>query len=196
MSTPGANVIVVFYSRTGVTETLALAAGIGAVQAGASIRLRRFRDSADERTIAAHRNWVESRHRMSKEYIAPTAADVAWADAIILAAPHGFDASSPEVSGFLTSMRSSGSDGKLAKKVAGAFLSTSFAAEDDPGVSSILTALAAAGFTVVRASESDTDSPQHAQPAEKSASPHSADVALAQNYGRTLARRASALKTS
>ena len=41
------NVVVVFYSRYGATEQLALAAGVGAVQAHANIRLRRLKDLAD-----------------------------------------------------------------------------------------------------------------------------------------------------
>ena len=38
------NVLVIFYSRSGATETLALAAAVGAVQARGSIRLRRLSD--------------------------------------------------------------------------------------------------------------------------------------------------------
>jgi hypothetical protein len=37
------NVLVTFWSRTGVTEKLALAAALGAVQAKANIRLRWLR---------------------------------------------------------------------------------------------------------------------------------------------------------
>jgi NAD(P)H dehydrogenase (quinone) len=191
----GANVLVVFYSRTGVTETLALAASIGAVQARASIRLRRLRDSADEKTMAAHQSWIEHRQRMSKEYVEPTPADVAWADAIILAVPHGFDTSSPEVSGFLAVLKSSAIAGSLEKKVAGAFVSTSIPERDDPSVSSILSALTAAGLVVVSPAESDVDLAKP-QVADKSMTPHTVDVGLAQSYGRTLARKAHALRTS
>ena len=41
------NALVVFYSRYGAAERLALAAGLGAIQADANIRLRRFADRAD-----------------------------------------------------------------------------------------------------------------------------------------------------
>ena len=193
---PGVNVLVVFYSRTGVTETLALAAGVGAVHAGASLRLRRIRDSADEKTITAHKAWVENRERMNKEYGAPTAEDVAWANAIMLAAPHGFDASSAELSGFLKTVRSSSTDGKLANKVAGAFDSTSLGTETHPGLASVLSGLAGAGLTVVPSGESDTDESADGKAADKPAAPHSTEVALAQNYGRTLARKADALRAS
>ena len=188
----GANVLVVFYSRTGVTETLALAAGVGAVHAGASIRLRRIRDSADEKTIAAHKAWVENRERMNKEYGAPTTADVAWANAIILAAPHGFGASSAEVSGFIKTIRSFSTDGKLANKIAGAFDSTSLGAENNPGLASVLSALAGTGLTVVPGGSVAYDSEDTAA-AEKPLPAHSPEIALAQNYGRTLARKADAL---
>jgi len=136
--TAGANVLVVFYSRTGVTETQALAVGVGAIQARANIRLRRIRDAVDEKTISAHAKWVENRDRMNKEYVAPAAADAAWADAIILAAPYGFSASSSEVAGFLSLLRSLGPGGTLSKKIGGAFVSTSLMGDDDPGVASIL----------------------------------------------------------
>lgn len=193
---PGANVLVVFYSRTGVTETLALAAGVGAVHAGASIRLRRIRDSADEKTIAAHKAWLENRERMNKEYGAPTAADVAWANAIILAAPHGFDASSTELSGFLKTIRSTSTDGKLTNKIAGAFDSTSLGTENHPGVTSILSALGGSGLTVLPSGWSDPDDSADVHAREKPLVAHSPEVALAQSYGRMLARKADALTAS
>ena len=43
------NVLVVFYSRYGETERLALAAGLGAIQEEANIRLRRLADRAPPR---------------------------------------------------------------------------------------------------------------------------------------------------
>jgi multimeric flavodoxin WrbA len=152
---PVANVLVVFYSRTGVTETLALATGVGAVQARGTIRLRRIPDAADERTISAHASWIENRQRMNKEYIPPRDEDIEWADAIILAAPHGFDASSAEIRAFLASLRTDGADRKLSKKIGGAFLSTSLTEKNDAGVASILSTFAAVGMTVVPAPESD-----------------------------------------
>jgi NAD(P)H dehydrogenase (quinone) len=68
------NVVVVFYSRTGTTERLALTAAVGAVQGRANIRLRRLRDRADQATV-------------DKEYIAPRDSDAEWADAIIMGMP-------------------------------------------------------------------------------------------------------------
>ena len=81
------NVLVVFYSRYGETEKLALAAGVGALQARANIRLRRLRDLADQNTIEQDSRWKEALVRMSADYIAPRNADAEWADVLILAAP-------------------------------------------------------------------------------------------------------------
>ena len=71
------NVLVIFSSSTGATEKLALAAAVGAVQARASIRLRRLPDpgSGDG----------EEHLRMRREYVPPKPTDTAWADAVIIA---------------------------------------------------------------------------------------------------------------
>ena len=79
------NVVVVFYSRHGNTEQLALAAGVGAVQAHANIRLRRLKDLADAETIARDPRWTENLERMNRDYIAPREIDAEWADAILVA---------------------------------------------------------------------------------------------------------------
>ncbi len=81
------NVVVVFYSRHGETEKVALAAGVGAMQSRASIRLRRLPDLADAETIARDSRWTEQRERMSRDYIAPREIDAEWADVMILASP-------------------------------------------------------------------------------------------------------------
>lgn len=79
------NVVVVFYSRYGATEELALAAGVGAVQAHANIRLRRLKDLADAETIARDPRWTENLERMNRDYIAPREIDVEWADVLLVA---------------------------------------------------------------------------------------------------------------
>jgi hypothetical protein len=79
------NVLVVFYSTKGETERLALAAGVGAIQAHANIRLRRLPPGpevqAGEMAPAAR----ETFERMSRDYTAPRPVDAEWADALILA---------------------------------------------------------------------------------------------------------------
>src|SRR5579872_1187895 len=79
------NVVVVFYSRYGATEQLALAAGVGAVQAHANIRLRRLKDLADSETINRDPRWTENLPRMLADYIPPREIDADWADVILVA---------------------------------------------------------------------------------------------------------------
>jgi hypothetical protein len=83
------NAVVVFYSRYGETEQLALAAGVGAVQAHANIRMRRLKDLADAETIARDPRWAENLERMNRDYIAPREIDVDWAEVMLVAScPH------------------------------------------------------------------------------------------------------------
>jgi NAD(P)H dehydrogenase (quinone) len=96
------NVLVIFYSRYGVTEKLALAAGVGAIQARANIRLRRLADLAGPETIQSDSPWSENLERMKKDYIAPREVDVQWADVLILAAPRDCTA---EMERYLNSAR-------------------------------------------------------------------------------------------
>jgi hypothetical protein len=72
------NVLVIFDSCSGATEKLALAAAVGAVQARASIRMRRLLDNSSDSGDPAV--------RMRREYVPPTPADTAWADAVIIGA--------------------------------------------------------------------------------------------------------------
>jgi hypothetical protein len=81
------NVLVVFYSRYGRAERLALAAGVGAIEAEGNIRLRRLPDDATPEVIQADVAWRESLDRMNRDYVAPRPADPVWADVIVLATP-------------------------------------------------------------------------------------------------------------
>ena len=93
------HVLVVFYSRCGTTERLALAAAVGAVQARANIRLRRLPD------VRQVTECGEQVARMKKEYVAPAEADVLWADAIIFLLPPDLDTSSPQCAAYLDLLR-------------------------------------------------------------------------------------------
>lgn len=71
------HILVIFSCESGEVEQLALAAAVGAVQARASIRLRRMVDPAGLPTFATE--------RMDQDYVAPRPADTAWADGFVLA---------------------------------------------------------------------------------------------------------------
>ena len=78
------NVLVVFYSTKGETERLALAAGVGAIQAHANIRLRRLPPGPEVQPGEMAPAAREAFERMSRDYSPPRPADAEWADALIL----------------------------------------------------------------------------------------------------------------
>jgi NAD(P)H dehydrogenase (quinone) len=80
-------ILVIFYSRSGATEKLALAAGVGAVQERALIRLRRLPDLNPQQVIERFPASTEALVRMHKEYVPPAETDLLAADAIIFAMP-------------------------------------------------------------------------------------------------------------
>src|SRR5262249_32499348 len=94
-----AHVLVVFYSRCGTTEKLALAAAVGAVQARANIRLRRLPDAAEPVDCK------EDVARMRKESVLPAEADILWADALIFLLPPELDTSSAECAAYVDLLR-------------------------------------------------------------------------------------------
>jgi hypothetical protein len=79
------NVLVVFYSCRGETERLALAAGVGAIQARANIRLRRLPPDPKVESVAMSASERENFERMSRDYTTPRPIDAEWADALIVA---------------------------------------------------------------------------------------------------------------
>jgi len=109
-------VLVIFYSRSGATEKLALAAGVGAVQERALIRLRRLPDLNPQGVIEQFPESKEALVRMHKEYVPPAESDLLAADAIIFAMPHDLKTSEdwkPHLD-MLTKLRSEGKlEGKL-----------------------------------------------------------------------------------
>ena len=133
------NVLVVFYSRYGETERLALAAGLGAIQAEGNIRLRRVADLAPRERIDADAGWSQSLTRMNRDYVAPRPADPPWADVIILAAPPDQAA---EVETFVRTLSSLGPmQNKLAAPLA--------AATDAPCLAALFVAASRAGLISV-----------------------------------------------
>jgi len=161
------NVLVVFYSRYGTAEQLGLAAGVGAIQARANIRLRRVADLADPKTIEATPAWQENLDRMNRDYVVPRPADPVWADVIVLATPADTCA---EIEGYCSSLRSLGTmAGKLAAPLA--------AASDESALRPIYAAAACAGMIVAPAQIDSTD-----------------PITAAREYGRRVTAMARALK--
>jgi hypothetical protein len=109
-------VVVAFYSRCGSSETRALTAAVGAVQARALIRMRRM---ADVDGASHPAECADELARMRKEYVPPTGADILGADGLLVAAPGGSAPASAEwapLSALLSALRA---EGQLRGKVAG-----------------------------------------------------------------------------
>ncbi len=133
------NVLVVFYSRYGRTERLALAAGLGAIEAEGNIRLRRLPDEVSADVIGADAAWQAALDRMSRDYVAPRPADPVWADVIILATP---PESCREVESYVATLPALGA---MSDKLAAPLTSG-----DDPvGFGPVFTAAGLCGLTAV-----------------------------------------------
>jgi hypothetical protein len=133
------NVLVVFFSRYGETESLALATGVGAIQARANIRLRRVESLTPANVIEADAKWAENLTRMKMDYVVPRDPDPEWADVIVFASP----ASSPsEIRGYLGALRKRGGFGG---KIALPFL----CGANHSALGSLYENASLAGFTVV-----------------------------------------------
>ena len=141
------NVLIVFYSRYGNAERIALAAGVGAIQARANIRLRRVTDQADAKTIDAAPAWRENLDRMNRDYVAPRPADPQWADVIVLATPSD---SCVEIESFCASLPSiAPMTGKIAAPLA--------PGDEESALKPIYAAAACAGMLVVPAKIGSND---------------------------------------
>ncbi len=141
------NVLVVFYSRYGAAEKLALAAGVGAIQAKGNIRLRRVADLADAATIAADPAWQTHLARMAMDYVAPRPADPTWADVIVVATPA---ASAAEVAGYLATLPSLG-------PMAGRIAAPLCPGDEPTSLRDVHAAAEAAGLTVAPAPPAEGD---------------------------------------
>ena len=135
------NVLVVFYSRRGTTEKLALAAALGAIQARANIRLRRVADLVDRDTIDKSTEWKDNVDRMARDYVAPRPADPVWADVIVLATPRQ---PSQEIEQYCTSLAAE-------QAVAGKIAAPLAPAGDQSVLTPVYAAAACAGLMVAPA---------------------------------------------
>ena len=119
------NILIAFYSRSGVTEALARGIAEGAESEGAEVRLRRAREIVGRDVMAHAAGWAENADRMNAAYEAPSEADAEWADGIVLGSPTRFGAVSSELKAYIDSLGGLWFQGKLNGKAGSAFTSTS-----------------------------------------------------------------------
>lgn len=118
--------LIVFYSRTGTIEALAMAAAEAAREAGSEVRLRRAREVASVEDMAKVQGWREEADRQNSLYPAPTDADAEWADAILFGTPSYFGAPATELKNYLDRLGPQWKRGALSGKVGGAFAAASW----------------------------------------------------------------------
>lgn len=118
--------LIVFYSRSGSVETLAITSAEAARASGATVRLRRAREVVDVEVMAKVEGWAENATRQNALYEAPTHEDAEWADAILFGTPCYFGAMATELKAFLDQLGPQWKRGALAGKVGGAFATASW----------------------------------------------------------------------
>ena len=118
--------LILFYSRTGSTEKLAVAAAESAREAGAEVRIRRAREVVPASVIDKSADWRRQADRMNGLYPEPETDDAQWADAILFGTPSYFGNMATELKAFLDQLGPQWKKGLLSGKVGGAFASVSW----------------------------------------------------------------------
>ena len=198
------NVLIAFYSRTGVTEALARGVAEGAQAEGAEVRLRRAREIVGRDVMAKAAGWAENADRMNAAYEAPSEADAEWADAVVFGTPTRFGAVSSELKAYIDSLGGLWFQGKLNGKAGSAFTSTSTLHGGNESTSiSLYNPMAHLGFIIVPLGYADPSMFQAGTPygasavsGQNSTPPSADDLAVARYQGRRVTQVAKALKSA
>ena len=198
------NVLVAFYSRSGVTEALAKAIGEGARAEGAEVRLRRAREVVGPEVMAHAAGWKEGADRMNALYEAPSEADAEWADAIVFGTPTRFGSVSSELKAYIDTLGGLWFQGKLNGKAGSVFTSTSTPhGGNESTLISMYNPLAHLGLIIVPLGYADpamfaAGTPYGASSVsgQNGAPPSAEDIAVATYQGRRVAQVAKALKAA
>ena len=118
-------ILIVFYSRSGSTEALAVAIADGAKSAGAEVRLRRAREVVPAEVMGLVPGWADGAAQMNELYEAPTGDDAAWADGIAFGTPTRFGSVSSELKAYIDSLGGLWAKGILNGKAGSVFGATS-----------------------------------------------------------------------
>jgi NAD(P)H dehydrogenase (quinone) len=198
------NVLVAFYSRSGVTEAIAKAVAEGAEAEGATVRLRRAREVVSREVMAHADGWIEGADRMNALYEAPTADDAEWADAIAFGTPTRFGLVSSELKAYIDSLGGLWFQGKLIGKAGAAFTSTSTPhGGNEVTIASLFIPMAHFGMVIVPPGYGDPAVFGSGSPygptsvsGQNSAPPTEGDLTVARYQGKILAQTAKALKAA
>lgn len=198
------NILIAFYSRSGVTEALAKAVAEGVTAEGGEARLRRAREFVGPEVMAQAPGWAEGAARMNAIYEAPTPDDAVWADGIVFGTPTRFGSSSAELKAYLDGLGGLWFQGKLNGKAGGVFGSSSTPhGGNESTLISLYNPLAHLGLVIVPLGYADpamfaAGTPYGASSVsgQTAAAPTSEDLAVATFQGRRIAQVAKALKAA
>jgi len=187
--------LVLFYSRTGNTATLADAIVEGAREVPyTEVDVRRIDDLAPASVIEANPKWTAAREAMMKKYrTLETVERLADYDALILGSPTRYGVMTAELTNVLDQTGPLWKKGLLVDKVGSAFTSVSTPhGGHEMTLWSIMTPMANLGMIIVPPGYTDpvmftAGSPYGATSTTKDASPTEADLAVARHQGKRVA---------
>lgn len=119
-----ARIAIIYYSSTGNTYQVALAAEEGAKKAGADTRLRRVRELAPPEAIASNPAW-QAHYEASKDIKEATPDDLDWADGYLFGSPTRFGNVAAQMKQFLDTAGPLWAQGRLANKAVAGFTGAS-----------------------------------------------------------------------
>jgi len=113
---------VIYYSSYGTNYEMARTAAEAAEEAGAEVRLRKVRETAPEKVIAAQEGWAA--HAKATADV-PTAEpeDLVWADAYLFSSPTRYGGAASQLRSFIDTLGPIWQEGKLADKAVTAMTS-------------------------------------------------------------------------
>ena len=198
------NVLIAFYSRSGVTEALAKAIAEGAKAEGAEVRLRRAREFVGPEVMALAPGWAEGAADMNARYEAPSADDALWADAIVFGTPTRFGNVASELKAYIDGLGGLWAQGKLNGKAGSVFTSSSTVHGGNESTSiSLYNPMAHLGLIIVPLGYADPSLFKAGTPygassvsANVAAPPNEDDLAVARFQGKRVTQVARALKAA
>lgn len=187
--------LVLFYSRTGNTATLADAIAEGARSVPyTEVDVRRIDDLAPASVIEANPRWTEARSAMAKKYRTLEGVDrLVDYDALIVGSPTRYGVMTAELTHVLDQTGPLWKKGAFVDKVGSAFTSVSTPhGGHEMTLWSIMTPMANLGMIIVPPGYTDpvmftAGSPYGATATTREAAPTDADLAVARHQGKRVA---------
>lgn len=148
-----AHVLICFYSRYGSTAELARAVAEGASMFPQDqVLVRRVPDVESDDIIQQDQRWWQTRETLRQRYHEPQAADLYWADALVLGSPGYFGTMAAALQHWLEQTVRSWRQGEIEEKAGAAFCTTATEhGGNELTLLNLLTSLMHLGFVITPA---------------------------------------------